>query len=121
MSQSIVRSSLASSGVPPGKPTTRLRLRHVLEERRDVEARPVLDGAVHVGDGDDLRACSRKNIFAEIDPTLPKPCTATRAPLSGTPWALAGLAARDHDAAAGGLDAAARAADRDRLAGDDRS
>ena len=30
----------------------------------------------------------KKNIFAEIDPTLPKPWTATRASFSGTPWAL---------------------------------
>ena len=52
-------------------------------------------------------------------PTLPKPWTATVAPLMLEAEMLGGLARRDHHAAAGRFAAAERSAHDDRLAGDD--
>ena len=49
----------------------------------------VVDAALPVGDGDDLRAESPASSSAETEPTLPKPCTATVAPLMSKPRCLA--------------------------------
>jgi hypothetical protein len=62
-------------------------------------------------------ACTNSSA-AEL-PTLPMPCTATRAPSRLQADAARRLAAGHEDAAAGRLDAAERAAEVERLAGDD--
>ena len=65
-----------------------------------------------------LAPCSASS-SAETEPTLPKPCTATVAPLMSRAEVLGRFTRHDHDAAAGGFAPPERAAHLDRLAGHD--
>ena len=79
----------------------------------------VVDAARDVRDGDDRRALLVRARSPRSPPTLPKPWTTQRCSASVPAEPLARALDHHHDARAGRLVAEERAADRDRLAGDD--
>ena len=102
---------------PPRSSTSAAGLRCARAPPRR-RARRVVDAAGRVGDRDDFRAELGREP-REGAPTLPKPCTATLKALERPSPSARSARRAEHDAAAGRLAATQRAADRERLAGDD--
>ena len=118
MSQSETMSSSLGMASAPRKPSV-VPLRYLYStELVDVDAVGIVEAAVLLGDADDLVAVLHHEaggVGADVAEALNDDAAA----VDGQVEIAQALVADHHDAAAGGLDAAARAADVERLAGDD--
>ena len=104
---------------PPSKLGDRAAGALVREHRRDVEPARRRGARRVESETATTFAPASAASRANVPPTLPNPCTATVSPSSSSPAPAQRLEQAEDDAAAGRLAAADRAADRERLAGDD--